>query len=113
MTSRSKDRVLMRKIAEQGIVRIIGTIPRRARRAAARVYANAAYRQLNWLPELIRTAGKKKGHPHPAVLKWVVREFVKHERPAPTNDAPAEQVAVSEVPEVGPRGDGEGMQGVS
>lgn len=60
---------ILQNIAEFGVVRILGTIPRRERRRAGRVYANEALRKLKGLPEV--------KHVNPLVIKWILREYEK------------------------------------
>ena len=54
------------------VISVLGKIPRRYRRFAGKVYANAAYRQRHRI-ESYRSKYLKHT-PHPAVLDWVVRQ---------------------------------------
>lgn len=71
---RQAERREMRRLAEVAIKAVLGgTMDRRGRRHAARIYGAAAYRNYYNIP------GYNHRHryltPHPSILGWVCKEF--------------------------------------
>lgn len=58
----------LRRIAEVGIVGVLGRVPRRNRREAGRILANEGYRKLNNLPRLNHRASKP-------LVDWIAKSY--------------------------------------
>lgn len=70
MDSRYQIKPQLRSISEIGILNILGRIPRRLRRSAARGFANASYRALKGLPKLDHKINS-------SFTDWVIGEYNK------------------------------------
>ena len=71
MSTKLETKPDLRKLSEVAIQMVLGKVPRKIRRQAARRFANAASRQLRDLDPLVT----KSTRANPQVTSWIVREY--------------------------------------
>lgn len=70
--SRHTQKATLRKLSEIAIKAVLKSVPRSFRRSVGRVYANAAYRELNGLGSVSYNESRIV---HSGVLGWITKTF--------------------------------------